>query len=66
MLYSGKMRDKKKYSNSCVVRKFFLNEAKNHTPPSLQVKWSVPYKEVLTKKTTFQLYRGGGVEKRSE
>ena len=24
---------KKKYSNSCVVRKKNLNEAKNHTPP---------------------------------
>ena len=33
---------KKKYSNSCVVRKKNLNEAKNHTPPPLQVKWSEP------------------------
>ena len=30
-----------KNSNSCVVRKKFLNETKNHNPP-LQVKWSVP------------------------
>jgi hypothetical protein len=36
------MRDKKNsYSNSCVVRKIFLNETKNHNPP-FQVKWSVP------------------------
>ena len=34
--------EKKKYSNSRVVRKNFLNETKNHNPP-LQVKWSVPY-----------------------
>ena len=33
---------KKKYSNSCVVRKIFLNETKNHNPSPLQVKWSVP------------------------
>ena len=37
MLYSGKkfraLRDKKKNSNSRVVRNFFLNEAKNHNPP---------------------------------
>ena len=37
MLNSGKkirvLRDKKiKYSNSCVVRKNFLNETKNHNP----------------------------------
>ena len=37
MLNSGKKicasRDKKyKYSNSCVVRKKFLNETKNHNP----------------------------------
>ena len=36
-----------KNSNSCVVRKKFLNETKNHNPPPpppppLQVKWSVP------------------------
>ena len=30
------------YSNSCVVRKKNLNEAKNHKPP-LQDNWSVPY-----------------------
>jgi hypothetical protein len=45
MLISGNKirawRDKKKYSNSCVVRKQILNETKNHNPPS-QVKWSVP------------------------
>ena len=46
MLNSGNffraMRDKKnKYSNSRAVRKFFLNETKNHNP-LLQVKWSVP------------------------
>ena len=40
MLNSGKkisrfaLCDKKnKYSNSCVVRKKFLNETKNHNPP---------------------------------
>ena len=48
MLNSGKkncaLPDKKnKYSNSRVVRKNFLNETKNHNPPPLQVKWSVPY-----------------------
>ena len=36
MLNSGKKnpasRDKKKYSNSRVVRKKILNETKNHTP----------------------------------
>ena len=37
MLNSGKkvraLRDKKKYSNSCVVRKkIILNETKNHNP----------------------------------
>ena len=46
MLNSGKkisaLRDKKTYSNSCVVRKKFLNETKNHNPLPLQVKWSVP------------------------
>ena len=48
MLNSGKKncasRDKKnKYSNSRVVGKKILNEAKNHNPsPPLQVKWSVP------------------------
>jgi hypothetical protein len=46
MLNSGKkFRDKKnKYSNSCVVRK--KNSERNkkpYHPPSLQVKWSVPY-----------------------
>jgi len=43
MLNSGKkFRDKKnKYSNSRVVRTKFLNETKNHNPPSpLQVEWS--------------------------
>ena len=38
MLNSGKkiraLRDKKKYSNSRVVRKKILNETKNHNPPS--------------------------------
>ena len=37
MLNSGKkiraLRDKNKYSNFRVVRKKFLNEAKNHNPP---------------------------------
>ena len=47
MLKSGKkflaLRDKKfKYSNTRVVQKKILNETKNHTPPPLQVKWSVP------------------------
>ena len=36
MLNSGKQiyasRDKKKYSNSCVVRQKCLNETKNHNP----------------------------------
>ena len=35
------LREKKKYSNSCVVRKKNLSEAKYDNPP-LQVKWSVP------------------------
>ena len=43
MLNSGKKigarTTKKKYFNSRVVRKKFLNE----TIPPLQVKWSVPY-----------------------
>jgi hypothetical protein len=47
MLNSGKkissLRDKKKNSNSCVVRKKILNETKNHNPtPPFQVEWSVP------------------------
>ena len=37
MLNSGKtfraLCDKKKYSNSCVVRKKILYETKNHNPP---------------------------------
>ena len=36
---------KKKYSNSCVVRKDISERNKNHNPPPpppLQVKWSVP------------------------
>ena len=46
MLHSGKkiraLCDKRnKYSNSCVVRKKFLNKTKNHNLP-VQVKWSVP------------------------
>ena len=48
MLNSGKkicaLGDKKKYSNSCVVRK--KNSERNKKPypppPPLQVKWSVP------------------------
>ena len=36
MLNSGKT-----YSNAHVQKKF-LNETKNHNPPHLQVKWSVP------------------------
>ena len=53
MLNSGNffhaLRDKKNtYSNSCVVRtKKILNETKNHNPPPLQVKWSVPYMYVI-------------------
>jgi hypothetical protein len=49
MLYSGKkfraLRDKKKYSNSGVVRKHFSKRNKKTIPPipPLQVKWSVPY-----------------------
>ena len=46
MWNSGKkfraLRDKKKYSNSCVVRKKYSERNKNHNLP-LQVKWSVPY-----------------------
>ena len=47
MLYSGKkiraLRDKKIYSNSCVVRKKNSERNKKPNPPSpLQVKWSVP------------------------
>ena len=46
MLNSGKkiraLCDKRnKYSNSCVVRKKILSEAKNDNPP-VQVKWSFP------------------------
>ena len=33
---------KKKYSNSCVVRKKNSERNKNHNPPPLLVKWSVP------------------------
>ena len=47
MLNSGKkiraLHDKKKYHNSRVVRKKILKETKNHNPPPLQVKWSIPY-----------------------
>ena len=48
MLNSGKrfraLCDKKKYSNSRVVRKkIILNETKKTITPPLQVKWSVPY-----------------------
>ena len=48
MLNSGKkfrtVRDKKKNILTLVVSEnFFLNETKNHNPPPLQVKWSVPY-----------------------
>ena len=47
MLNSGKkncaLHDKKnKYSNLCCPEKKILNETKNHNPPPLQVKWSVP------------------------
>ena len=48
MLNSGKnfraLRDKiNKYSNSCVVRKFFFStKQKTITPPPLQVKWLAP------------------------
>ena len=39
---------KKQYSNSRVVRKIFSErkKKKNHTPP-LQVKWSVPYSQLI-------------------
>ena len=49
MLNSGKKIRalQNKYSNSCVVRKKFLNETKNHNPTPLQVKWSVPYQKNL-------------------
>ena len=36
------MRQKKIYSNSCAVRKKISERNKNHNPPPLQVKWSVP------------------------
>ena len=37
------LRDKKKYSNSCVVRNFFSERNKKpYPPPPLQVKGSVP------------------------
>ena len=51
MLNSGKnnyaLRDKKKYSNSCVVRKKISErniKPYPPPPPPFQVKWSVPYK----------------------
>ena len=47
MLNSGRKlcAIKKKYSNSCVVRKHFSERNKKPypPPPPLQVKWSVPY-----------------------
>ena len=47
MLNSGKkfrvLHDKKKYSNSRVVRKKNSERNKKPYPPPLQVKWSVPY-----------------------
>ena len=46
---------KNKCSNSCVVQKKFLNEPKNHNPPPLQVKWSVPKLNNRYKK---KLYEG--------
>ena len=46
MLNSGKkfraLRDKKKNSTSALSEKKIRNETKNHNPPPLQVKWSVP------------------------
>ena len=47
MLNSGKkyraLCNKKKLILTLVLsEKKILNETKNHTPPSLQVKWSVP------------------------
>ena len=37
------LRDKQnKYSDSRVVRKNISERKKNHNPPPLQVKWSVP------------------------
>ena len=50
MLNSGKKisRQKKIYSNSCVVRKK-NSERKKNIPP-LQVKWSVPYCDNYPKK----------------
>jgi hypothetical protein len=49
MLNSGKkfraLRDKKNNILILVLfEKKILNEIKNHNPPLLQVKWSVPYK----------------------
>ena len=46
MLNSGKktLRQKKKNILTLVLsEKKIMNETKNHTPPPLQVKWSVPY-----------------------
>ena len=44
MLNSGKkIRDKKINILTLVLsEKKFMNERKNHNPPPLQVKWSVP------------------------
>jgi hypothetical protein len=38
----AKLDKKNKYPNSRVVRIFYLNDKKNHSPHPLQVKWSVP------------------------
>ena len=56
MLNSGKkirtLRDKKKNILTLVLsEKKILNETKNHNPPPLQVKWSVPYRFCKLTKT---------------
>ena len=60
MLNSGEkialyVRQKYKYSNSCVVRKQISERNKKPYPPLLQVKWSVPY--VIVYESLFQTYR---------
>ena len=59
MLNSGEkialyVRQKYKYSNSCVVRKQ-ISERNKKPYPLLQVKWSVPY--VIVYESLFQTYR---------
>ena len=58
MLNSGeKIARDKKISIIIIVlsEKKILNKRKNHSPPPLQVKWSVPY--VIVCESLFQTYR---------